>query len=72
MEIALFVWFYLYAGLMFGNNAGSLGLFDGVSAPWKVLLWPLLTVKYVCDSVKDGGFARFVRYCLYKMKNPGV
>ena len=65
----LLVWFYLYAGLLFGMCAKSAWLFPKVGSPWQVLGWPVFLGIHLFNQLKDSNFGWFVRYQVFKAKN---
>lgn len=70
--VFLLIWFYIYAGLLFSMTSYSVGLFQKFHWTLQVLFWPAFLIIQAVKPIRDSNFGWFVRYCLYKMKNPGV
>lgn len=68
----LLIWFYVYTGLLFAMTAYTVGMFQKFHWAVQVVFWPAFFIIQVVKSIRDSDFGWFVRYCLYKMKNPGV
>ena len=68
----LLIWFYLYAGILFAMTSYGVGLFQKFHWATQVIFWPAFLVIQAVKSIRDSKFGWFVRYHLYKMKNPGV
>lgn len=64
----LIIWFYVYAGLMFGKFAKSANLFPTMEPFWQVIYWPGFLCIYLFNRIKDSKFGWFVRYCLFTAK----
>ena len=62
----LIIWFYVYAGLMFGMSVKSANLFPTMELFWQVICWPVFLCIYLFNRVKDSNFGWFVRYIAYK------
>ena len=64
--IFLVIWFYVYAGLMFGTVSNTVSLFPKWGHFWQVMFWPVFLCIYLFNRVKDSNFGWFVRYVAYK------
>ena len=62
----LIIWFYVYAGLMFGMSAKSANLFPTMEPFWQVNCWPVFLCIYLFNRIKGSNFGWFVRYIAYK------
>ena len=65
-DLFLLVWFYLYAGLMFGMVSNTANLFPKWGSFWQVTFWPVFFCISFFNQVKDTSFGWFVRYIAYK------
>ena len=45
--IFLIIWFYVYAGLMFGTVSNAVGLFPSINVWVQVLMWVFLAIVYL-------------------------
>ena len=68
----LLIWFYLYAGILFARVSSTVGLFPNWHCIAQVLFWPVLLIVHLVKSICDSDFGWFVRYCTFKLKNPGA
>ncbi len=71
-SVFLIIWFYLYAGLMFAMTAYTVGLFQKYHWTVQAVLWPVFLLIQMAKVIGDSKFWWFVKYYIYKMKNPGV
>lgn len=72
IAVILFVWFYIYAGLMFSMVSYSVGPFQNSHWLAQVIFWPILLIVQAVRAIKNSNFGWFVRYIIFKMKNPVV
>ena len=68
----LLIWFYLYAGILFAMTSYSVGLFQKFHWTAQVIFWPALLVIQAVKAIRESNFGWFVRYNIFKLKNPGV
>lgn len=68
----LLIWFYVYAGLLFAMTAYTVGLFQKFHWTAQVIFWPALLVIQAVKAIRDSNFGWFVRYQVFKFKNPRV
>lgn len=69
--VFLLTWFYVYAGLLFAMTSYTVGLFQKFHWTVQAAFWPVFLIIQAVKSIRDSNFGWFVRYRLYKMKNPG-
>lgn len=65
-EIYLLIWFYVYAGLMFGTVSNTASLFPKLGPFWQVMFWPIFLSVHLFNQLKNSDFGWFVRYIAYK------
>ena len=70
--VFLLIWFYVYAGLLFSMMAYAVGLFQKFHWTAQVAFWPALFVIQAVKAIRESNFGWFVRYGIFKMKNPGA
>lgn len=69
--VFLLIWFYAYAGLLFAMTSYTIGLFQKFHWAVQAAFWPAFLIIQAVKSIRDSNFGWFVRYRLYKTKNPG-
>ena len=70
--VFLLIWFYLYAGILFAMTSYGVGLFQKLHWTAQVIFWPALLVIQAVKAIRESNFGWFVRYNIFKLKNPGV
>ncbi len=63
----LIIWFYVYAGLMFGTVSNAASLLHKCGLFWQITFWPVFLCIYLFNRVKGSNFGWFVRYITYKV-----
>lgn len=66
MALFLILWFYVYAGLMFGMVSNSVGLFPNLWMFNQVIGWPVFSLIATFRQFKDSNVGWFIRYHLFK------
>lgn len=69
--VFLLIWFYVYVGLLFAMTSYTVGLFQKFHWTAQAAFWPAFLIIQAVKSIRDSNFGWFVRYHLYKTKNPG-
>lgn len=69
VSVFLFIWFYVYSGLLFAMTCNVTGLFQKFHWTGQVAFWPVLLVIQAVKSIRESNFGYFVRYGLFKFKN---
>ena len=49
--VFLIIWFYLYAGLLFGQVSTAIPLFPGIRGFWQVIGWPIFFSIYFVNRI---------------------
>ena len=70
--VFLLVWFYLYVGLMFATMSYPVGLFRKFHWTAQVAFWPVFLIIQAVRSIRESDFGWFVRYSVFKLRNPEV
>lgn len=68
----LLIWFYLYAGLLFSMVSCSVGLFQKFHWLVQVAFWPAFLIIQTVKAIRESNFGWFVRYGIFKLRNPEV